>query len=141
MDFGQIDDSGELADVHIRADASNLVTTASTTHQPEQKETMHLIQMRWKESNGGQVHDLAHVRSEYCLADCLTKSSAKAGEFFKSVLTGILPNVDVHPLSGPCCRTLVIMQHNPWAHCYHISSRRYFCRGVQLLAKHSRQLV
>ena len=33
--------TGEIADVHIRTDANNLVTTASTTHQPEQKETMH----------------------------------------------------------------------------------------------------
>ena len=91
------DISGELADVHTRTDANNLVTTASTTHQPEQKETMHLIQMLRKESNSGQMHDLAHVRSEHCLADCLTKSSAKADELIKSVMTGTLPNVDVHP--------------------------------------------
>ena len=32
------DITGEIADVHIRTDAKNLVTTASTTHQPEQKE-------------------------------------------------------------------------------------------------------
>ena len=35
--------SGELADVHIRTGASNLETTASTTHQPESNETMRLI--------------------------------------------------------------------------------------------------
>ena len=91
------DISGELADVHIRTDANSLVTTASTTHQPDQKETMHLIQMLRKESNSGQMHDLARVRSEYCLADCLTKSSAKADELIKAVLTGVLPNADVHP--------------------------------------------
>ena len=44
------DITGEIADVHICTDANNLVTTASTTHQPEQKETMHLIQMLRKES-------------------------------------------------------------------------------------------
>ena len=66
------DVSGEIAEIHIRTDANNLVTTASTTHQPEQKETMHLIQMLRKESNSGQIHDLAHVRSEFCLADCLS---------------------------------------------------------------------
>ena len=44
------DITGEIADVHIRTDANNLVTTASTTHQPEQTETMHLIQMLRKES-------------------------------------------------------------------------------------------
>ena len=57
---------------------------------------MHLIQMLREESNGrngGQVHDLAHVRSEYCLANRLTKRSAKADELSKSVMTGILPNV------------------------------------------------
>ena len=43
------------------------------------------------------MHDLAHVRSEYCLANCLTKSSAKADELIKSVMTGVLPNVDAHP--------------------------------------------
>ena len=86
------DITGEIADVHIRTDANNLVTTASTTHQPEQKETMHLIQMLRKESNSGQMHDLAHVRSEDCLADSLTKHSAKADE-----LTGNLLNVDAHP--------------------------------------------
>ena len=102
------DITGEIADVHIRTDANNLVTTASTTHQPEQKETMHLIQMLRKESNSGQMHDLAHVRSEDCLADLadsLTKHSAKADKLIKAVLTGNLLNVaHIHP-SVPCCRT------------------------------------
>ena len=91
------DITGEIADVHIRTDANNLVTTASTTHQLEQKETMHLIQMLRKGSNSGQMHDLAHVRSEDCLADSLTKHSAKADELIKAVLTGNLLNVDAHP--------------------------------------------
>ena len=50
-----------------------------------------------KESNSGQMHDLAHVRSEDCLADSLTKHSAKADELIKAVLTGNLLNVDAHP--------------------------------------------
>ena len=91
------DITGEIADVHIRTDANNLVTTASTTRQPEQKETMHLIQMLRKESNSGGMHDLAHVRSEDCLAGSLTKHSAKADELIKAVLTGNLLNVDAHP--------------------------------------------
>ena len=82
--------SGKLADAQIRTDANNLVGTASTTRQPEQKEAMHLIQMIRQESNSGQMHDLAHVRSENCLADCLRKSSAKAGELIKFIMTGIL---------------------------------------------------
>ena len=43
------------------------------------------------------MHDLAHVRSEDCLADSLTKHSAKADELIKAVLTGNLLNVDAHP--------------------------------------------
>ena len=89
--------TGEIADVHIRTDANSLVTAASTTHQPEQKETMRLIQMLQKESNSGQMHDLAHVRSEDCLSDSLTKHSAKPDEPIKAVLTGNLLNVDAHP--------------------------------------------
>ena len=91
------DITGEIADVHIRTDANHLVTTAPATHQPEQKETMHLIHMLRKESNSGQMHDLAHVRSEDCLADSLTKHSAKADELIKAVLTGNLLNADAHP--------------------------------------------
>ena len=39
-----------------------------------------MIQMLRRERNSGQMHDLAHVRSEDCLADSLTKHSAKADE-------------------------------------------------------------
>ena len=35
-----MDLSGEIADIHMRTDAENLVTTASTIHLPEQKETI-----------------------------------------------------------------------------------------------------
>ena len=55
---------------------NNLVTTASTTHLPEQKETIHMIQMLRKESCSGSLDDLAHVVSADCLADALTKLSA-----------------------------------------------------------------
>ena len=81
--------------IHIRTDANNLVTTASTTHQPEQKESMHL--MLRKESNSGQMHDLSHVRSEFCLADCLTKHSAQADTLIEAINTGYLFQVDCHP--------------------------------------------
>ena len=91
------DVSGEVAEIHLRTDANNLVPTASTTHQPEQKETMHLIQMLRKESNSGQIHDLAHVRSEFCLADCLTKHSASPDQLISAVETGTLKHVDTHP--------------------------------------------
>ena len=83
--------------IHTRTNANNLVTTAGTTHLPEQKETHHLIQMLRKESNSGALDDLAHVSSRFCLADPLTKASALADEFVKAVNTGILPEVDIHP--------------------------------------------
>jgi hypothetical protein len=68
-----MDLSGEAAEIHMRTDANNLVTTAQTTHLPEQKETIHLIQMLRKESVSGSIHDLAHVRTSDMLADCLTE--------------------------------------------------------------------
>ena len=54
-----------VVNIHIRTDADSLVTTARATHQPEQKETMHLIQMLGKESNAGQIHDLVHVCAQW----------------------------------------------------------------------------
>jgi hypothetical protein len=89
--------SGEAAPIHIRTDANNLVTTASTTHVPEQKETIHLIQMLRKESGSGNIDDLAHVKSEFCLSDALTKHSAKPDELIRAVETGLLRQVDTHP--------------------------------------------
>ena len=53
------DISGEIVPIHIRMDANNLVTTAQTTHLPEQKETHHLIQMIRHESNTGHLDDLS----------------------------------------------------------------------------------
>ena len=38
-----MDLSGEVADIHMRTDAKNVVRTARTIHLPEQKETIHMI--------------------------------------------------------------------------------------------------
>ena len=92
-----MDISGEAADLQMRTDANNLVTTASTTHLLEQKETIHMIQMLRKESSSGSIDDLAHVRTEHCLSDCLTKNSAKPEALQKAVSTGILKTIDEHP--------------------------------------------
>ena len=92
-----MDISGLACEVHMRTDANNLVTTASTTHLPDQKETIHMIQMLRKEACSGGIDDLGHVRSEDCLADCLTKHSAKPDNLLQAVASGHLPNVDVHP--------------------------------------------
>ena len=85
------------AEIHMRTDANNLVTTATTTHLPEQKETIHMINQLRHESCTGSIDDLAHVVSADCLADCLTKTSAKADALVKAIDTGNLPNVDKHP--------------------------------------------
>ena len=91
------DVSGEILPIHLRTDANNLVTTAQTTHLPEQKETHHLIQMLRHESNTGHLDDLGHIASEYCLADPLTKHSAKPDQLVLTITTGRLDQVDVHP--------------------------------------------
>ena len=48
-------------------------------------------------SNTGHLDDLSHVASEYCLADPLTKHTAKPDQLVKSITTGRLDQVDVHP--------------------------------------------
>ena len=97
------DVTGEILPIHIRTDANNLVTAAKTTHLPEHKETHHLIQMLRHESNSGQLDDLSHIVSEYCLADPLTKSSAKPDQLVPTTETGVMENADVHP---PFCSLL-----------------------------------
>ena len=91
------DSSGTEVPIHIRADANDLVTTATSTHLPEQRETIHMIQMLRKESLSGAIEDLAHVRSHACLGDALTKASAKPDALKTAVDTGILVDVDMHP--------------------------------------------
>eukprot|EP00973_Karenia_brevis_P031739 4380335-Karenia_brevis.AAC.1 len=61
------DVSGQEAEIHIRTDAHSRITTAQTTHLPEQKETIHQINMLRAESNSGAMDDLAHVDSETVL--------------------------------------------------------------------------
>ena len=45
----------------------------------------------------GSIEDLAHVRTEDMLADCLTKSSVKPDVLIHDACTGVLPNIDTHP--------------------------------------------
>ena len=40
---------------------------------------------------------ISHVVSEYCLADPLTKHTAKPDELVRSIETGTLRQVDTHP--------------------------------------------
>ena len=49
-----------------------------------------MISMLRKEVCSGSIHDLAHIPTQNCLADCLTKSSAKADNLIAAVKTGRL---------------------------------------------------
>ena len=55
------DITGLSSEIHMRTDASNLVTTASATHVPEQQETIHMIQMLREEACPGSIADLSHI--------------------------------------------------------------------------------
>ena len=50
-----MDMTGCCAEIHMRTDANNLVTTASTTHLPDQKETVHMIQNLRQEACSGNM--------------------------------------------------------------------------------------
>ena len=93
-----MDMTGEDIEIHIRTDANNLVTTATKTTLPEQKETIHMISSLRSEACSGSMDDLAHIVTKYQMADCLTKDKASAMECLKNaVATGRLPAVDTHP--------------------------------------------
>ena len=82
-----MDMSGEVAEIHVRTDAENLVTTATTIHLPDQKETIHMVSMLRNENCSGSIHDFAHISTQNCLADCLPKSSAKADNLITALKT------------------------------------------------------
>ena len=94
-----MDMTATTADIHMRTDAKNLVSTAQTTHLPQQKETIHMIQMLRHEAVQGSMQDLAHVVSTDMMADVLTKIDCVSGlrALKQAVETGILPNVDAQP--------------------------------------------
>ena len=56
-----------------------------------------MIQMLRKEACSGAIQDLAHVRTEHCLSDSLTKHSANPDSLIRTVETGILVQVDTRP--------------------------------------------
>ena len=56
-----------------------------------------MISMLRKEAFSGSIHDLAHISTQNCLADCLTKASAKADNLITAVKTGVMLDVDIHP--------------------------------------------
>ena len=93
-----MDMSGEVEEIHMRTDAKNVVTTARTIHLPEPKETILMISILRKEACSGSIHDLAHISTQLFLADCLTKSSAKADNLNTAVKTRRLLDVDIHQI-------------------------------------------
>jgi len=113
--------TGYACEVHVRTDANNLVTTASATHVSEQQETIHMIQMWRKEACSGSIAGLSHIRTQWCLAGCLTKKSANPQALIDAVRQGILKEVDAHPPF----RTLV--EHKAYltswlrTACYHVN--------------------
>ena len=92
-----MDLTGDIAPINMRTDANNLVTTAKTTHLPEQEETVHMINQLRHEACTGQIEDLAHVISTECLSDALTKKDASSDVLRNAVKIGRLVNVDKHP--------------------------------------------
>ena len=56
-----------------------------------------MISMLRKDAGSGSIHDLAHIPTQNCLADCLTKASAKADNLITAVKTGRLLDVASHP--------------------------------------------
>ena len=65
------DISVEVANIHMRTDAKNL---ARTIHLPEQKKTIHMSSMSRKGACSRNIHYLAHIPTQNCLADWLTKA-------------------------------------------------------------------
>ena len=65
-----------------------------------------MISMSRKEARSGSIHDLAQIPTQNCLAECLTKASAKADNLPTAAQTRKLLDVDIHP----DFRTLV--EHN-----------------------------
>ena len=92
-----MDTSGQDANFPMRSDAKNPVTTRRTIHLLEQKETIHKISLLKEEACSGSIHDLAHIPTQNCFADGLTKASAKADNLRTAVQTGNSLDVDIHP--------------------------------------------
>ena len=54
-----------------------------------------MISMLRKEACSGSIHDLAHIPTQNCSADCLTQVAAKADNLITAVKTGRLLDVDI----------------------------------------------
>ena len=57
-----------------------------------------MVQMLRKEACSGAIDDLAHIPTQFCLSDPLTKSTIQPDTLIKAISTGKLPLCDAHPL-------------------------------------------
>ena len=73
-----MDISGEVANIHMRTGAKNVVTTAGTIHLPGQKETIHMISMLRKEACSGSINDLAHISTQKLFVRLLDQSISRS---------------------------------------------------------------
>ena len=88
------DISGSDACIHMSTDTTHLVRTASTTHVPEQQETIHMFRCTGKKL--AQVLLLICRMSALSVvsADCLTKTSANCKNRVDSVMGGDIKEID-----------------------------------------------
>ena len=82
------------------------------------------------EACSGSVHDLAHIPTPNCLADCLTKASAKADNLITAVQTRQLLDADIHT----DFRTLMEHKAFLWTYVKHFCTqgRRMFSSQIPL---------
>ena len=72
-----MDMSGEIASIHMKTDAKNLVTAARPIQLPDQRETIYMISMLRKEASTGSIHDLAHIPTQNCSCAFLSPEHSK----------------------------------------------------------------
>ena len=91
-----VESKNQLADI-LATKAVSRVMSGTTC-------SIHMTSMLRKGACSASIHDLAHIPTQNCLADCLTKASAKADNLITAVTTGSLSDVDIHPdfFLNPC---------------------------------------
>ena len=92
-----MDKSSEVANIHRRTDAKNLVTTERIIHLPEGQETIHIISTLRKEAYSESIHDLAHIPYSELFGKLFDETSAKEDNLITAVKKVRLLDVDMHP--------------------------------------------
>jgi len=55
-----------------------------------------MLQMLRKEACSGSIADLSHIRTQWCIAGCLTKKSSNPQNLVGAVRQGVLKEADAH---------------------------------------------